>query len=525
MTKSFKNLTVVVALNILLVFIFAGCALLLPGQTNNGDLTYEKTDPDTLDTRPSENAPLRMYLIGDKNSDFDLVYEQLNNQLLSDINATVDVSFMGWGDYMQNYPLAFASGDDFDLIFTANWCHYNSQATKSGFYEITRDALVQYAPMTAATMYEDAWDQAKVNGSVYMLPMNHKELNSYVYMVRGDLMSKYGISTIDNLDDFGGYLDAVAKNEKQITPLNTGSDMDFDTLLRFGILAPNNLDVLEPQQLNLFFDLSNQESGEIVNIIETPEFLEYAKKMKEWRKRGYWSKSALVNKSSAKESFINGESASAIMNLATANGTFASVSILHPEWDVRVYDGMNGGGVAIKPYVQNGMGINANSRYSERALMFLDLLRNDESYADLTMYGIEGTHYKKTNDGRVRPLKDTVKYPIDNNGNWGWRDDRFIKEVEGGIPNYNDIRSAWEKVAFTHPVQNFAFDDNAVKNEVTAVSSLWGIGYKVIVLGFSEDTEQEVADLIQDYREAGNDRIIEEQQKQINQYLHNFLEK
>ena len=42
--------------------------------------------------------------------------------------------------------------------------------------------------MTAQTMYPEAWEQAKVGGKVYMLPMNYKEITAYVYMVRGDLM-------------------------------------------------------------------------------------------------------------------------------------------------------------------------------------------------------------------------------------------------------------------------------------------------------------------------------------------------
>lgn len=82
--------------------------------------------------------------------------------LKEDINATVEVSFMGWGDYTQKYPLVFASGDDFDLIYTANWAFYNSQATKGGFLEITKDMLKKYAPKTYESMYEDAWEQTKI---------------------------------------------------------------------------------------------------------------------------------------------------------------------------------------------------------------------------------------------------------------------------------------------------------------------------------------------------------------------------
>ncbi|NLV35535.1 MAG: ABC transporter substrate-binding protein [Clostridiaceae bacterium] len=519
MRKIFKCVALTIVLNFLLVFLFAGCGQVPPDMVEEVESTEHASVGDANESRPDEEVRLKMYLVGDKYSDFDLVYEQLNTMLMEDINATVDVSFMGWGDYTQRYPLAFASGDNFDLIFTANWCYYSNQAVKGGFVEITREMLAQYAPMTADTMYEDAWEQAKIDGRVFMLPMNYKELNSYVYMVRGDLMDKYGIRQISDLAEFGEYLDAVAKNEPGIIPLDTGTDLEFDTLLRFGVLAPLNLEILEPQQLNHFFNLSSRDSGQIINIIETPEFLEYAKEMKGWREKGYWSKSALVNKVTAKESFTMGKSASAIMNLSTANGIYMSVSVLHPEWDVRVYDGMKGSGVAIKPYIQNGMGINANSRNPERALMFLDLVRNDERYAQLVMYGIEGVHYEKTAQGKVRPLADTVKYPIDSNCNWCWRDDRFILEVEGGIPNYNDIRSAWERTAYSHPVQSFIFNDTAVKNEVSNVTNLWKTDYKVIVLGFTEDTEREVNELIKKYQNAGDDRIIQEQQMQIDNYM------
>jgi len=524
MEKIVKKFILIIALNFLLFISISGCSGSgqqsgegTSGQTGTADGSYITAGNGNADV--SEPVELSMYLVGDKSNDFDLVYEHVNNLLRNDINATVKVKFMGWGDYMQKYPLVFASGDNFDLIFTANWCYYNNQATKGGFLEITRDMLAKYAPMTSDSIYPEAWDQAKVNGKVYMLPMNYRELNSYVYMVRGDLMDKYGISAIRNQQDFGEYLDAVARNEKQLIPLDIGSDMDFDILLRFEVLAPHNLDYLEPQQLNHFYDLSGTDPGRVVSLVETPEFLDFARKMKVWKDRGYWSGSALVNKMTVKESFINGRSASAIMNLSTANGVYSSLSILHPEWDIRVYDGMNGGGVAIKPYIQNGMGINANSKNPERALMFLDRVRNDERYADLVTYGIEGVHYEKTADKNIRPLLKTAKYPIDNNSNWGWRDDRFVKHVEGGIPNYDEIRSAWEKVACLNPLQSFEFDDRNVKNEIEAVISIWKTDYKVIALGFTNNTVEDVRNLAEKYKAAGNDRIIQEQQRQIDAYL------
>ena len=68
-------------------------------------------EPDT-----SEAVTLTMYLIGDRPVDNDEVFAKINEKLKEEINATIDVKFMSWGEYEQKYPLIFASGEDWDII-------------------------------------------------------------------------------------------------------------------------------------------------------------------------------------------------------------------------------------------------------------------------------------------------------------------------------------------------------------------------------------------------------------------------
>lgn len=84
--------------------------------------------PDT-----SEEVTLVMYLIGERPVDNDEVFAKINEKLKAEINAVIEVKFMSWGEYEQKYPLIFASGEDWDIIYTADWCFYNAQATKQGF--------------------------------------------------------------------------------------------------------------------------------------------------------------------------------------------------------------------------------------------------------------------------------------------------------------------------------------------------------------------------------------------------------
>ena len=148
---------------------------------------------ETPDT--SEEVTLTMYLLGDRTPDFDMVFDKINEKMKDKINATLQVKFLSWGEYEEKYPLLFAAGDDFDIIYSADWAFYNSQSTKQGFWEITDEALKTYAPMTAESIFPEAWEAAKVNGKVYMLPQNYKEMSGYIYMVRGDLMKSTALKT------------------------------------------------------------------------------------------------------------------------------------------------------------------------------------------------------------------------------------------------------------------------------------------------------------------------------------------
>lgn len=231
MKKSSKITALLLAVVMSLGVLLSGCG----GPASSAPASVPAAEPassSAVDT--SEEVKLSMYLLGDRTPDFDKVFDKINAKLKEKINATIEVKFMGWGEWEQKYPLIFASGEDFDLIFTADWAMYNTQASKQGFWEITQDALNTYAPLTAKTVYEDAWEQAKVDGKVYMLPMNYKELTAYVFLLRGDLMEKYNIEKVETMDDIETYLKAVAENEPSLIPLDVGSDFDARMLYEIG---------------------------------------------------------------------------------------------------------------------------------------------------------------------------------------------------------------------------------------------------------------------------------------------------
>lgn len=483
----------------------------------------QETGSEEAEVDISEEVTLVMYLIGDRPVDNDEVFAKINERLKAEINATIEVKFMSWSEYEQKYPLIFASGEDWDIIYTADWCFYNAQATKQGFYEITEDALKTYAPMTAETMYPEAWEQAKVDGKVYMLPMNYKEITAYVYMARGDLMDKYGITSVSSLDEAEAYMDAIVQNEPSLIPIDVGSDYDklflYDRMWKKANWESDEKVIgIGPWQV--MGSVSEvDDSVSVTGTFAQPAFLEVITRLKDWKDRGFWSKNAVVNTQNNTESFQAGRSALAMMNGNTAKSVYASVSAEHPEWDIRVFDAQDGVPPVLNSYLANGMSIFSKSKHPERALMALDYLRNDEEINSLFCYGIEGKHWEDAGDGLLISLPDSSNYAYDSNCNWGVRNDANWRMIEGGIPNLAELNAGWQETARSERYQTFVFNDESVKNEIAALGEIFDTDYKLLGLGFTDDPEADIEKLREKMEAAGAQKVYDEIQKQALAFL------
>ncbi len=493
-----------------------------PAQTD-AEEPEEAAEPESTGPDISEEVTLVMYLIGDRPVDNDEVFAKINERLKAEINATIDVKFMSWSEYEQKYPLIFASGEDWDIIYTADWCFYNAQATKQGYYEITREALETYAPMSAETMYPEAWEQAKVNDKVYMLPMNYKEITAYVYMARGDLMDKYGITSVASLDEAESYMDAIVENEPSLIPIDVGSDYDklflYDRMWKKANWESEEKVIgVGPWQVMASVSESD-DSAAVLGNFDQPEFLDVVTRLKDWKDRGFWSKNAVVNTQNNTESFQAGKSALALMNANTAKSVYASVTAEHPEWDVRVFDAQDGVPPVLNSYLANGMSIFSKSKNPERALMALDYLRNDEEVNSLFCYGIEGKHWEASGDGALVSLPDSSNYAYDSNCNWGVRNDAYWRVIEGGIPNLPELNKGWQDTARSERYQTFVFNDESVKNEIAAIGEIFDTDYKLLGLGFTDDPEADIAKLREKMEAAGAQKVYDEIQKQALEFI------
>lgn len=466
----------------------------------------------------SEEVELTMYLVSDKPTDFDEVWEKVNEELKKNINATIDVQFLSWAEYQDKYTLLFSTGEDFDLIYTAKWCYYSQVASQKGFYELTDDFIQTYAPDIAEILPEEAWQQAKVNGNVYMVPNNCVEFSSSCVAVRGDLMDKYGFESLDSLEDLEAFFDCIVENEDTITPLGAQGT----ALQQLYLELKNDVGPITTLEPLFYYNRADSKDLTISSTVETDMFREYCKKMKELQEKGYWSKDALSTSDTRTDAFMQGKAAAMVWNPSTLATYCEQANQEHPEWKTTIYDVVPEAKRAAKAFIGNGMAINNASKYPERAMMAINELMTNKTIYELAKYGIEGKHWEAVGDDQYIKLEATDNYPVDGIGNWGWNNDNLtrsevLEEADPVKAKAQEIIDRWAEDPATNPLIAFTFSEDNVASQIAVCNTLISQYINPLSAGLVDDVDVTLDELTQKLKEAGIDEILEEMQKQANE--------
>ncbi|CAH1208366.1 hypothetical protein PAECIP111892_03097 [Paenibacillus auburnensis] len=487
------------------------------GKTNNSAATAETNVAGTeTDIDTSKEVRLKMVMLGAKPADSQKVYDEINKKLKEKINATVEVEYLDWADWSQKYPIKFAANEDFDLIYTSNWAFYNDQATKGGFLELTEDLLKKYAPVAKANIPEVNWDQAKVNGKIYMIPNNHMEVVDKLSLIREDLRQKYNLPEVNSLESFATYLKTIAKNEKGVTAYSDAAgngvvwhDLDLQTLFQL-----NNWRLLN-YAVPIAFK-ADDPTGKLFNVIETPEYKDLLNYYKDLADNGVWPKNIINNKADIWPQVKSGKVSMITQNLLTLASNMAEAKRENANVNLKIVTLSPNAKTSAAIATQNGMGIHATSKNPERALMALDLFQNNKEIHDLVLLGIAGEHYKPEGDDKYSAGPMAANYG--GYSTWGFNSNinrENLDTPKEALDMLNELKSR----VYHYPLEKFVFDDTNVKNEISNINNVM-IRYNApLEYGAIENTNEGYAQLAKQLKTAGLEKVQQEMQSQIDAFL------
>lgn len=482
-----------------------------------GAMTYNGQDV-------SEPVELVMYYIGDKTEDEGLVLDEINKILKEKINATLVLKNMSLSDYSTKYALTIAGGESIDLIYTSTWAFYQSEANKGAFAEVTDQVLNDYMPLHLENQAEASWGQAKIGGKVYFVPCNMANVSADAILIRGDLREKYGMDRLENLSDLEEYYTAVANDPDSGVSFAYDASQNNDRNKAIFLQAKNDWVRLEGALVNYISYKYSEDftADDLLWMYGTQEYLDFAKQMKEWADKGFWSKSAIANATDVKEAFINGTSASFSQNLGTVGATASEVEQNHPEWKPEVCDLTPDAHRFLAVYTGDGVAVLANSRNQARAFMALDLLKFDKDLYYLVRHGIEGKHYEVASEGFWKPGAEMSSNPYGNGFSWGFKNSMYDMTREDTFKDQYEIGEIWKEKALEGPTAAFSFDDSNVKNELANLQSVYTQYVPLLDLGLVDDVEKTLDEFNKQAEAAGLQKIMDEAKTQVAAYLENL---
>jgi putative aldouronate transport system substrate-binding protein len=459
----------------------------------------------------ADETVLEGYLIGTPPAGLEPVAEALNVKLRP-LGTKLELNYIGWNELNSRYALVLASGDGIDWIFTASWAQFTTQAVRGAFRELTPDDLRTYMPRHWKNTPPEAWEQAKVNGKIFMVPTATPDRKVPVALIRGDLRQKYGLAPIKNLRELEPYLAAVKAHEPRLVPINLGNGYDIGQ--PFFALLNNEVPPIFNAFAGTLYGNYEDPRRSIINLLDPPYSDAYRRTaiiMKRWYDRGYINRAPFANTVLSKESFAQGRSAVGFGNSLDVQDVLARAVAAGYSPEIIPILSSTGHSKASS-YIDNGFAIAASSRNWQKTLQALDLIMEDPDTVRLVYYGIENTDYTLRADGSLTPISG--EYPVDASGFW-FVNRNLLPPLSTWTADYTDHRVRLKNYLVPDSFQGYIFDPSRVRAPIAAITTVMAQYADVLTIGAVADVDKAIAQLDRKLAEARQDLVLDELQRQL----------
>lgn len=437
------------------------------------------------------------------------VEKAINDYIADKINVEIRLTDIGSGEYTEKANLALAN-NEINLLWTASWegtIGTNDLVPLNAVYDIT-----ELLPGTAlyGSLAEGQWEATKYNGKNYFIPVYKDNVEGYDVMFRKDLVDKYGwdITKVEKLADLEPMLED-AYNEGLKYPFLTQKTAMF---YRWYI---GSFDFFTADSTTNFVAV-DRKTNEVVDTIQTPEYLEFCKLMADWAEKGYISEDEATKVTTDTTTQSKDWAISWWTDIpvnAEANSRYGQEVVMQP----------------IAPrfaHSTSALGscycITANSTEAEAkaAIEFMGLLYTDSKLADMYTFGIEGEdfEYTQTDDQKIKHVtQHSDKY---NHSMWESANATIVTPLDNEPDNKAELYDGFNGGAETSCAAGFRFNKEPVNAAYTACQALFEqYGFQLENGGVAAaDVEAKLAEYQTALDNAGYQDVLAEFQKQYDEW-------
>ena len=462
------------------------------------------------------NVVMQWPSVGDAPSGLEDV-EKAVNDITADIGVTVTLQPVGAFDLGTETSLAVSSGDKLDLCLSL-YSGVGTMVNNGSIMELS-DLLDEYG-----SDIEDACGiqmaGGNYNNGVYGVPVAYVNGAEQGFICRTDLLDKYGIQIdsqkVYTADELEQVFDTVKQGEGDNFYILAGG---FTVGLPFGSLY--TVDNCGASLASGGIILDGSDLTQIENVYASDEFSEFADRMYNWNKKGFFSPDASTTTEDASAQISSGNYFGVFVSNA-ANVTKSSYT--------------NSCGMDMT-YIKTLEPVERSEEYQtilwsipttcenpEKTMEFLNLVYKNSDLANLLQYGIEGTSYQiveqDDNGTVIEPVDGQTTATVPYWQNFGIFGNRLKwYAMSPNTTSTNSELEAYNKgVTKRSPALGYVFSMDSVSSQYSAVTSEIA-QYSPILMTGSIDPKKELPEFLKALEDAGIDSVINENQNQLDKWM------
>lgn len=445
-------------------------------------------------------VPVINWLVpGDNQPDLASVMGEVNKITEEKIGAKLELQFIDVASFGERMKMNMAAGSNFDLCFTGFVNDYVAAVNNGGLMDITE--MVEARPELKKAIPDFAWSAATIQEKIWGVPNQQIMATKLSLVIDKEIADKYDFdwSKVTHIRDIEPFLEMVKEGEPGRYPFRT----DYGT-------TPWTNPVYE--NLSGEFVLRRDgSSNKIVPIHQTEEFNEALHTLRKWYVNGYIRKDVL----SANDDSTDFKAGKYVVFVTTTKP--GSKEILEAQLGRRLLT------VDItEPYLTKSsalatmISVGANSKNAEKAVDFIELVNTDKELYNLICFGVKDKHYSLNEEGKVVYIENSGYAP---KADWKFGNQFNALLTEGLADDVWIETDRLNREAAWSPLLEFQIDTDPIKTEISQFTAVRD-EFSAMTNG-ADDPDNYLDDFIKKCKSAGQDRIGEELQRQIDEFFEN----
>lgn len=454
--------------------------------------------PETLDT-------IKVVLFGEESPRMqELMENEFQQMFIDEINTKVELMYLPWTENKigGKVDLMIASGQEFDAcIVDPTWA---ASSYSKGYLQDLSGVIDTYLPDWQKNMDETAFEAYHFGDGIYAIPIGNKPTAGVfeTVCVRQDIMDAIGMTDISTLEDLTEY---VTKAKEQY-----GLYATYDLASSAYIVRGASDRSLYELTSGLWID---QNTHELINFAESPEFETVVKLYNEWYQKGLIPKDILTNTvtipfQANMASFMRGTCGTTLIENEPGLKTVV------PEAKTKEYYLSPEKPIFKATYENTAFQVPVTSTKADRVALFVNLLQKNTELANLFAYGVEGTDYELV-DGKVSKIStDELFYE------WMIYNVKISTPTTAYTDEFMEVYKDWDEGARPSVSFGFSMDYSNVKTEKAQIDSVLEELAKPMLAGL-KDYDSNIEELKSELKAAGWDTFVAEIQRQLDEFLAN----